>query len=328
MLIARLTVTSLIAIAASCGSAAAPAANEQGAQERLPGPPAPPSAEPAPPVAIPLARLPAEIQAWAREQRQMCTEAEGRITAETFAPVTADFNGDGRTDYVLSAAESFECSAGMLLYLAGQVATYDFFISTPRGYTNLEGVTSAEPVSIATFEGRPVAMVDAGGPGAFERPFSTFAYGWNGREMAEMAFFDADGRRVNGDGTRFGGGGWARASFPEGLPPGFYAESCWPADPEGMGYLYVTAREWRAVNGYQGPIQQIERNGPVRYRFRVSTSDEGGNVSSDVINIQTGRGGEFSILFEGVLDGEEPRDFSRCEDRHVPAQVRRELGLR
>jgi hypothetical protein len=248
------------------------------------------------------------------------------VTAEIFAPVIADFNADGRPDYVVGGGDTFECSEGMV-YSNGQAGyAYDFFISTPRGYARDEGMTSVEPVAIDTFENRPVAMVSAGGPGAYERPYWSFAYGWTGREMADLAFFDLEGRRVNEDGTRIGGGGWERVDFlPEGYPAGFYAEDCHEAarDPEGMAYLYLTQREWRQFDG-PSMISRIERNGAVRFRIHIAVEDEEGNATPVALDVVTGMLGQFSVL----RSGEEPQYYSWCEDRQVPAQVRRNMAGR
>lgn len=264
--------------------------------------------------------LPPEISRWVDGLRTECREAGGRVTGEQVQPQVADFNRDGRPDYVLSAAETIECSAGTTLFLAGQVPTWNFFISTPRGYAvDDESVTSLG-LEIGTHEGRPVAMVSSGGPGAFERPWETAAYGWNGRAMAPLAYFGADGRRVNADGTALGGGGWSRSAFPESLPHGFYSESCWPPDPNGLGYVYLTDRLWQEWDAGH-PISRIERNGTTRFRFHTYVEDEEGNRSPHLIEIQTLRGLEFIELVEG----ERGRHFRRCEDREVPAQVRRDM---
>lgn len=266
--------------------------------------------------------LPPEVGRWIAGLRAECREAGGRVTGEQIAPLVADFNGDGRQDYVLSAAETIDCSAGASFFLAGQVPSWNFFVSTPRGYVGGDEGVNSLGVELATHEGRPVVLVNSGGPGAFERPWETAAYGWNGRAMAPLAYFNAEGRRVSADGTA-PGGGWVQAAFPESLPPGFYTESCWPPDPDGMAYLYLNNRVWGEWD-YEHPINRIERNGPTRFRFHSVVEDEEGNRSPHVIDIQTGRFGDFVELVEG----ERGRAFTHCQEREVPAQVRRDRTVR
>lgn len=313
-------------LASSCGSAATPKAeitSSANAAESVPNTvtAGTNAQQPAEPVAITLGQLPGEVQAWARDKRAECAAEGSPVTGERFAPVVADLNGDSRPDYALSASDTFECDAGFMLWTAGQVPSLDVFLSSGRGYRHIEAPHSLD-VAVGAFEGRPVLMLSTGGPGAWERPYDTYAYGWNGRELDVLAFFAGD-RRVNEDGTRLDGGGWERAPFPESLTPGFYADSCWPPDPQGMNYVYLTERLWREWDG-PSPISRVERNGPVRFRFHISVEDEAGNRSPSVIDIETRRLGELAVLHEG----EESRFLSRCEDREVPAQVRRDMGGR
>lgn len=279
--------------------------------------------------AAPQGPLPSEIIRWGEAKRRLCAEAGGRATGAPRIHASADFNGDGRPDYFVGAHESFECSGQVLIYNDGPVATalWDFFLSTPRGYQLIEGAASdIEPITIRQFGGKPVAMVTCGGPGAYERPCDTYAFGWNGREMADVAFF-IGGRQVNADGTRFGGGGWVTSGFPE-IPQGFFSDGiCWETartDTEGMSYLYLTNRTWRQWDG-PSPITRIERNGPVRYRFHLSIEDEEGNRTPSVVNIQTINAADFVVLSNG--EGEE-QNFSHCESNEVPASIRREWAGR
>ncbi len=226
---------------------------------------------------------------------------------------------------MVSAADSFECSAGAMIYLAGQVASFDIFLSSGTGYVAAEeGVTSPEPPEIRRINGREALVFTNGGPGAYERPFQSFALGWDGRRMTTLAFFGENGQRVNEDGTAIGGGGWVPVNaLPEGYAPGFYAESCWPPAADGMDYIYLTSRMWREWDG-GSPISRIERNGPVRFRLHISTEDEEGNRTPSVVDLQTGRFGELTE----IVTGREGRHLSRCEDREVPAQVRRDMAGR
>jgi hypothetical protein len=269
---------------------------------------------------VAAATLPPEIARWVSGLRSDCRDAGGRVTSEQLTPKVVDFNGDGRPDYVLSAAETIGCSAGETIFLQGQVPTWTFFVSTPRGYVDNGDSVASLGLEMATHEGRPVVIVHSGGPGAYERPWEKAAYGWNGRAIAPLAYFGADGRRVNADGTALGGGGWSASGFPESLTPGFYAESCWPPDPNGLGYVYLTNRNWQEWDA-ELPISRIERNGTTRFRFHTFLEDEEGNRSPDVIDIQTQRFGEFVEL----VDGERGRSFTRCEEREVPDQVRRDM---
>jgi len=268
--------------------------------------------------------LPSEIIRWGEAKRRLCAEAGGRATGAPRIHASADFNGDGRPDYFVGAHESFECPGQGMIYNDGPMSTafWDLFLSTPRGYQLIEaGVSAIASLVIVQFGGKPFAIVTCGGPGAYERPCDTYAFGWNGREMADVAFF-IGGRQVNPDGTRLGGGGWVPSGFPE-IPQGFFSDGiCWETartDTEGMSYLYLTNRIWRQWDG-PSPITRIERNGPVRYRFHLSIEDEEGNRTPSVVNIQTINAADFVVLSD--REGEE-QNFSHCESNEVPASIRR-----
>ena len=264
--------------------------------------------------------LPREIVAWGEDVRRACTADGGRVTGAPRAAASADFNSDGRPDYVVGAADSYECSLGAGYYLAGQVPEWVFFISGPNGYRAVGDPVTALGVEIGRRAGRDVAMVSAGGPGAYDRPFDRYAYGWNGRAMAPLAYFAADGREVNQDGSARGGGaGWTRSGFPN-LQPGFYSTRCWPPSPDGSGYIHLTEQMWQEADAAH-PITRIERNGPVRYRFHTTVEDEEGNASPDTIQIQVR---DFTSFVE-LVDGREGRDFAHCADREVPPAVRRSM---
>lgn len=314
----RTAVLSSVALLAACGQASTANAVVADAAQSPTG-----NGSTAAPAA-PQGPLPPEIIRWGEARRRDCAEAGGRATGTPRIHASADFNGDGRPDYFVGAHESFQCPGQEQVYLGGPVSTplWDFFLSSPRGYQLIEAAASdIEPMTIEQFGGRPVAMVTCGGPGAYERPCDTYAFGWNGREMGRVAFF-VDGRQVNEDGTRLGGGGWAPSGFPE-IPQGFFADgSCWEAarDPEAMSYLYLTNRVWRQWDG-PSPITRIERNGPVRYRFHLSIEDEEGNRTPSVVNIQTINAADFVVLRHG--EGGD-QNFSHCDNNEVPARIRRE----
>ena len=64
-------------------------------------------------------KLPESVEAWFQQHKQTCTQSGGEFDSRNAPSEVADFNGDGRPDYVLSAghlrcknAESIFSSVG------------------------------------------------------------------------------------------------------------------------------------------------------------------------------------------------------------------------
>lgn len=314
------TLTALALTLSACGSQSEASAAKQQVSVAAAAPQNGASAPPAVPRAS--EPLPKHILAWAEKMRGECRSVDGKpLSNDQPEPeVVADFNGDGRQDYVI--ADGFMgCDGALTYFTSGQVPNYTVFISTAKAFQ--EAAISSLEVKPAKLKGRDVLILSTGGPGAYERPFDTYAVGWNGREMADLEYYDAKGQRVNADGTKIGGGGWAKSVFPD-IPKGFYALD---GDCRTAG-LYLTDKVWAEDDGSSLPIAGIERNGPVRYRFKARFEDEAGNAQYDFINISVTSGASFNDLAQTDEGGFKPEDrrFSYCEARDVPASIRRELG--
>lgn len=157
--------------------------------------------------------LPQAVEAWVSELRADCVEAGGRFTRGENFFKTADFNGDGQTDYV-AVASGHQCSLGVTYYLAGQVPDWTFFVSDGNDFIT-EFFPSLE-MNLATLDGRDVAILSTAGPGAYERPFSTYAVGWADGKLDVLERYDEQGRPVDAQGRPSPATGSAAASPQEG----------------------------------------------------------------------------------------------------------------
>jgi hypothetical protein len=124
-------------------------------------------------VAQASAPLPREIEAARREAAAACT---GRVTFEPGYIQTADFNGDGRPDYLINE-EKVKCPGSPPLFCGSGGCSWTLYLSTGSGYRKvLDGLDhrlsidrSAQPPILAT-ESR-------GGRARLQ---------WNGRAMAQV----------------------------------------------------------------------------------------------------------------------------------------------
>lgn len=158
---------------------------------------------------------------------------------------TADFNGDGRADYVIGVGDlTCRLDGRPMAALFSPSVPGGLVLSMPDGY-RLEHFQSSEvrEPEVRELDGRPVLVLFDGGPGAVALPFQSHAWGWTGNAMGDLAFYDDDGRRVNPDGSPWSGA--AQAAAPTGqrsrflpLPIGYYApDGDCTADPFHLQYL-------------------------------------------------------------------------------------------
>lgn len=158
---------------------------------------------------------------------------------------TADFNGDGRADYVIGVGDlTCRLDGRPMAALFSPSVPGGLVLSMPDGY-RLEHFQSSEvrEPEVRELDGRPVLVLFDGGPGAVALPFYSHAWGWTGNAMGDLAFYDDDGRRVNPDGSPWSGA--AQAAAPTGqrsrflpLPIGYYApDGDCTADPFHLQYL-------------------------------------------------------------------------------------------
>lgn len=97
--------------------------------------------------------LPREVQALEREIRESCSGAPGRL--RTGAVQSADFNGDGRPDYVVYFG-AVDCPGGTPGFCGSGGCRTEVLLSTPSGYR--EGMESGlgGPPQIVRGSGLPI----------------------------------------------------------------------------------------------------------------------------------------------------------------------------
>lgn len=119
------------------------------------------------------APLPREVEAGRREAASLCT---GRVTFAAGYIQTADFNGDGRPDYLVND-EKVVCPGSPPLFCGSGGCSTRLFLSTPSGYrTLLEGLGGTPTIDRST---EPPTLI-------MPTRHGTGRYRWNGRDMAEI----------------------------------------------------------------------------------------------------------------------------------------------
>jgi hypothetical protein len=119
------------------------------------------------------APLPREVDAGRREAAAMCP---GRATFEAGYVQTADFNGDGRPDYLINE-EKVKCPGSPPLFCGSGGCSSRLLLSTPNGYqTMFDGLSGTPTIDRST---QPPTLI-------IPTRHGTGRYRWNGREMAEL----------------------------------------------------------------------------------------------------------------------------------------------
>lgn len=124
---------------------------------------------------VPPAQWPPEVRAEYGQRVADCRREGGRVSVDpTLYVRTADFNGDGRPDFLVDN-HGITCSTAASLFCAALGCDYTLFASAPGGgYVNAGGFMGE--AELITQNGRPLLRVEAGqGPRL---------WGWNGRELA------------------------------------------------------------------------------------------------------------------------------------------------
>lgn len=238
---------------------------------------------------------------------------------------TADFNADGQTDYVVGLG-GMECwmDGQQAFSIYGPMNPWAVILSSPGGYsTETFDSSEAHEIEVRQLDGRDVLILSPVGPGAYERPFYTYAYGWTGSGMDQLAWYDQDGRRVTHEGRAWREGpSTPVASSASGmsrflpLPTGYYAEpgKC-GGDPFDLRYL---AEDGIIFEEFNTPVCSHVSTRPLGGdRYEVITacpSEEGGTVRSTETYRVTANGYSY-----GSNGGEDNR---LCPLSSVPASSR------
>lgn len=192
--------------------------------------------------------LPPEVGLWVQAVRRECAEARGRWGGIADFILPGDFNGDGRTDYIVMR-QGLTCSStsgdglGPLEQLWGNAGPgNDFIVSQPGGgYRTYDGFAVPELTrdniirrgnrDVVALEGR---WFRAGGE------VHKVIWGWTAQGPAVIERQDAQGRPVDEDGYRV----QAAAPNAGGALPfreGVYAHTDTPCGDEGAVTRTITA---------------------------------------------------------------------------------------
>lgn len=117
------------------------------------------------------ASLPAELIKVRELTFAACRESGGRPSAKRSYIQTADFNDDGRPDYVVDDGES-NCDGASASYCGSGGCSIEVYVSTPSGYrsANLQRLGFGATIKRST-DG-PILIIDG--------RHSAISYRWNG----------------------------------------------------------------------------------------------------------------------------------------------------
>ena len=143
-------------------------------------------------------QLPPEVGQWVQAGRQDCIDAGGRFSGAADFIRRGEFNGDGRTDYLLLGG-GLDCSVD----LGGREGPRnDFLISQSNGGYGLHGGFPAFEVTdeqVVRRNDRDVIALE----GTWFRPggeVHRVLWGWNGSQVAVVERQDQNGRAVDEEG--------------------------------------------------------------------------------------------------------------------------------
>ena len=122
-------------------------------------------------------QLPQIARDHARWQASRCTDARGRFSGTTAYVRTADFNGDGRPDYMLDS-NALQCTSRVNPWCGseGRHCPVTFFVSEGAAYRNAGSVNGT--ASIVTQGGRPVVRL--------VQPSGSYLFGWRDNAMRRL----------------------------------------------------------------------------------------------------------------------------------------------
>lgn len=130
------------------------------------------ASEPIPAAAVGDGTLPAPVREWVDQTTNDCREQGGRPKAAPDYIRSADFNGDGKPDYLIDD-NRFECKGGRMLNCGSHGCVFEVYLSGKNGYRRVGVNMNAYETTIETIGGRPTVV--AAGKDASVR------FQWNGR---------------------------------------------------------------------------------------------------------------------------------------------------
>ncbi|MGV9009550.1 hypothetical protein [Brevundimonas sp.] len=149
-------------------------------------------------------QLPPEVGPWIQKVREECLANGARFEGIRDFVLPADFNADGREDYVLmwggaSCVDSGgSASGGFGWGRAGP--TNDFLISTPNGYVIQEGFMSELGRDNIKRRGDRDVIEIEGGWNMDGGEVVRVVHSWDGSQMQILERFNSAGQSVDGDG--------------------------------------------------------------------------------------------------------------------------------
>ena len=153
-------------------------------------------------------QLPPEVGPWIQKVREECMANGARFEGIRDFVLPADFNGDGREDYVLmwGGANCVDpggsASGGFGWGRAGP--TNDFLISTPDGYVVQDGFMSELGRDNIKRRGDRDVIELEGGWNTDGGDVARVVHGWDGSQMQILERFNSAGQSVDGDGYPIG----------------------------------------------------------------------------------------------------------------------------
>lgn len=183
-------------------------------------------------------RLPPEVAQWVAEMRATCREEGGTFKGVSDHYLTGDFNGDGRTDYILSEA-GINCphpdgrAEGAIGGFGRAGPPNHFLISGPNGYRMAGGFSSLlEQRNVQRRGKADVVVLDHGFNGA-GGAIAKVVWGWDGTKVDLLERYGEKGERVDREGYPLAPGERPALSLP--IRQGDYvmaSESC--TDPSSV----------------------------------------------------------------------------------------------
>lgn len=241
----------------------------------------------------PPAPAPVELQRLITERREACG---GKVAKDFGKTSRADFNGDGKTDYVLSQ-ENFLCAdepGGQMTWGKGG-PHYEFLVSTAAGYTLDEGFYTAGGISIVPRPKGDVVQLEhenmssEGCAGAF-----TITWSWTGRKMDVTDRRNAKGQKVDE------GGCAAAASGDLPIKLGYYGYDGEGFDPCAMtDGVTIDDKYFGDIDG-DYPLRPVRNLGNGQYRL------------GDSYTIEVTAPGRFAVWVTGAPRGETERRLVWC----------------